>query len=356
MLNFVRFLRMLIIIFISVLGAFRIAPAAACTSDEITLSNNSCVPVQFTMTIGGFSSSGNDFTFYVSAKGTLYIDWGDGYVETKTLGQNNLNNRMALTRKFYDTQNTYTIRLSGDFSAYPTKNTSYSNAVFSIYGGYATPEYLYGISGSLGALFPTIDNGGSGKQPMFWGAFRGCTNLQGPIPSGLFSGISGAANSYMFREMFYGCTNLDGYIPYNLFDGITGITSSHMTNIFYNDTKLATTCPTGTTVYTTGYENYWKPATSGTNSTPRVACQPDSTACDHAYDGACPDLCSFATQFRTSTGLSFPLFATKVTSVAINVKSGNVTCYVPLETGNGGSGSLNLSYNGNTYHAGVLDN
>lgn len=357
MLNFVRFLRVLMIILIGVLGAFRIAPAAACTSDEITLSNNSCVPVQFTMTVGNFPSNGADFTFYVSAVGTLYIDWGDGYVETKTLKNNNLNNRMAITRKFYDTQDTYTIRLSGNFTAYPSKDTSYSNACFSVYGGYATPEYLYGISGSLGALFPTKNNGTSATdQPLFYASFRGATNLTGPIPAGLFDGISGTARTRMFSEMFYGCTNLDGYIPYDLFDGITNISSSNMNNIFYNDTKLDTACPTGTTQVTTGYENFWKPATSGTNSTPRVACQPDSTVCDHAYGGACPDLCSFATQFRTSTGLSFPLFATKVTSVAINVKSGNVTCYVPLETGNGGSGSLNLSYNGNTYHAGVLDN
>ena len=129
-----------------------------------------------------------------------------------------------------------------------------------------------------------------------------------------------------------------------------------MNNIFYNDTKLDTACPTGTTQVTTGYENFWKPATSGTNSTPRVACKPDSTSCDHAYGGQCPDLCSFGTQLKTSTGLTFPLFATKVTTVAINVKQNGVTCYVPLETGNGGTGSLNLTYNNTTYHAGVLDN
>ncbi len=356
MLNLVRFLRVLIIVFISVFGAFKIAPAVACTSDEITLSDGTCKPVQFTMTIGNFPSDGADFTFYVSAKGKIYVDWGDGYVETKNLGNNNLNNRMGITRKFYDTQDRYTIRLSGEFDAYPTKNTSYSNAVFSLYGGYATPEYLYGISGSLGALFPTIDNGGKGKQPMFWGAFRGCTNLKGPIPANLFSGISGAANSFMFREMFYGCTNLDGYIPYNLFDGITGLGSSHMNDIFYNDTKLATTCPTGTTQYTTGYENYWKPASSGTNSTPRVACKPDTVVCDHAYNGTCPDLCSFATELKTSSGLSFPLFATKETAVAINIRQNGVTCYVPLESGNGGSGSLNIAYNNTIYHAGILDN
>ena len=349
MLNFVRFLRVLIIVFISVFGAFQIAPAVACTANEISINNGAtCVPSQFEMRVCNFPSNGDDFTFYVSALGTLYIDWGDGYTETKTLGNNNLNNRMALTRKFYDTQECYTIRLSGNFTQYPKKDTNYSNAVISIYGGYATPEYLYGISGSLGALFPTLDDGTSATdQPLFYSAFSGATNLRGPIPSTLFNGIRGKARTRMFNEMFYGCTSLNGYIPYNLFNGITDISSSNMASIFTNTTALATTCPTGTTQFTTGYESMWNN---------RVACKPDASACDHAYGGACPDLCSFGSQFKTNTGLSFPLFATKVTSVAINVKSGNVTCYVPLETGSGGSGSLNLSYNGNTYHAGVLDN
>jgi hypothetical protein len=78
MLNFVRFLRVLIIIFISVFGAFQIAPAVACTADEITLSNGTCKPVQFTMTVTSTDpTDGFDFSFYFNAKGTLYIDWGD---------------------------------------------------------------------------------------------------------------------------------------------------------------------------------------------------------------------------------------------------------------------------------------
>ena len=359
MLNLMRFLRVPSVICIGVLGCLNTAPAFACTSDEITLSNGNCVPAQFSMTVGGFPSDGDDFTFYVAAVGTLYIDWGDGYIETKTLSNNNLNQRMAMTRKFYDTQDAYTIRLSGNFSAYPKKNTSYSNAVFSLYGGYGTPEYLYGISGSLGALFPTLDSsansGNSSNQPMFWGTFRGATNLKGPIPANLFTGISGTATKYMFREMFYDCTNLDGYIPYNLFDGITGLSSSHMQDIFKNDTKLATTCPTGTTQYTTGYENYWKPGTSGANATPRVACKPDAVACDHPYNGECPDLCPFASELRASNGASIPLFAERVTTHTLCVKKDNTTCYIPLENGIGGTGSLNVKNGNDIYHAGQID-
>lgn len=155
---------------------------------------------------------------------------------------------MDISRKFYDDQECYTIRLSGNFTQYPKKDTSYANAVISVYGGYTTPEYLYRISGCLGALFPTLSNVTFPEnQPLFYSAFRGATNLRGPIPSTLFNGIHGTARTRMFNEMFYGCTNLDGYIPYNLFDGINNISTSNMTDIFKNDTKLATTCPTGTT-------------------------------------------------------------------------------------------------------------
>lgn len=245
-------------------------------------------------------------------KGRYILIGGDGYTETKTLGQNNLNNRMSLTRKFYDTQDTYNIRLSGDFSAYPSKDSSYSNACISVYDGYATPEYLYGISGSLGALFPTLNQGTSKTdQPLFYQAFYNATNLKGPLPPELFNGISGTARQFMFTEMFSGCTNLDGYIPYNLFDGITGISSSHMQDIFKNDTKLATTCPDRTTQVTVGYENFWNN---------HIACKPDAVACDHPYNGVCPDLCPFASELKASNGASIPLFAERVTTHTVRKK------------------------------------
>lgn len=338
MLNFVRFLRVLIIIFISVFGAFQIAPAVACTANEITLSDGTCKPVQFTMTVAPKSDNEDqfEFEFDFSAYGTMYIDWGDG--NTQTITTNNANNLRNVNHIFYGPS---TIRLSGEFTSY-YKKTGSNHSTIRLYNN----DYLTGISGSLGRLFPTKGSAIE-EQPMFHESFKYCDNLKGSIPPELFDGITGNARQYMFTEMFSGCPKLDGYIPYNLFDGITGISSSNMNYIFNNDPALSTTCPTGTTQVTTGYENLW----SG-----HVACKPDAPACDHAYGGECPDLCSFGTQFKTSTGLTFPLFATKVTTVAINVKQNGVTCYVPLETGNGGTGSLNLTYNNTTYHAGVLDN
>ncbi len=344
MLNIVRFLRISTLVFVGVFGAFHIAPAVSCTADEITLTDGTCKPVQFTMTVtSGDPTDGFDFSFNFNAKGTLYIDWGDGS-SVQTIQKNNANNQRNVTHTFYKAS---TIRLSGNFSEYTgSNNTGRNYSTLYMRGG---NSYLVGIGGSLGALFPSLGTDDKYK-PLFRETFKGCTNLKGPIPPELFNGISGNARSNMFNEMFSGCTKLNGYIPYNLFDNITGITSSNMNYIFNNDPALATTstgCPTGTTQVTTGYESFWNG---------HIACKPDAVACDHAYNGACPDLCSFATQLKTSTGLSFPLFATKVTSVAINIRQNGVTCYVPLETGIGGTGSLNLTYNNTVYHAGVLDN
>ena len=353
-----HFSRVLIVICIGVFGCLNTVPAFACTSDEITLSNGNCVPVKFSMKVGGFPSNGDDFTFYVAAIGTLYVDWGDGNTETKTLGKNNLNSRLPVTHKFYNTQEPYTIRLGGNFSGYIAKYTNYANAVFSVYGGVANPEYLLAISGSLGALFPTLDtsvvSGNVTNSPIFYATFKNASNLKGPIPAELFNGIT-ETRSNMFRETFSGCTNLDGYIPYNLFAGISNLTTSHMTNIFYNDTKLDTVCPTGTTQVTTGYESSWKPGSTGTNATPRVACKPDAVACDHPYNGECPDLCPFASELKASNGASIPLFAERVTTHTLCVKKDNTTCYIPLENGIGGTGSLNVKNGNDIYHAGQID-
>ena len=45
---------------------------------------------------------------------------------------------------------------------------------------------------------------------MFNGTFVNCSNLTGPIPSGLFGDISGAPAYAMFYTTFYNCSNLTG--------------------------------------------------------------------------------------------------------------------------------------------------
>ena len=297
MLNFVRFLRMLIIIFISVLGAFRIAPAAACTSDEITLSNGTCIEAKFSVNIT--ATKNGRLTFYINASGTFYVDWGDGSnIETVN---NTTAQRSQLGAHKYSAAGNYVLRIGGLATGYNSAvNSSGSTISFYSSGNTQSMNMITGISGSLGALFPTINGGTSTTtQPHFNSLFRNCSNLAGTIPENLFQGISGPATESMFEYAFSG-TKLSGYVPYNLFSGITGNPTHEMYYVFYNTSTLATTCPTGTTQYITGYENDWNINSSG--STKAIACKPDSTACDHAYGGACPDLCSFATQFRTSQG------------------------------------------------------
>ena len=350
MLNFVRFLRVLTVIYVGVFGAFRIAPAAACTADEITLTDGTCVEAKFSVNIT--SGKNGRLTFYINASGTFYVDWGDGSnVETVN---NATVERSQLGAHKYSTAGNYVLRIGGLATGYSSAvNSSGSTISFYSSGNSQSMNLITGISGSLGALFPTINGGTTAAtQPHFNSLFRNCSNLAGTIPENLFQGISGPATESMFEYAFSG-TKLSDYVPYNLFNGITGNPNHVMYYVFYNTTTLATTCPTGTTQFITGYESEWNINTSGT--TKAIACKPDAVACDHAYNGACPDLCSWATQLKTSTGLSFPLYATKVTTVAINVRQNDVTCYVPLESGNGGTASLNLTYNGNTYHAGVID-
>ena len=67
--------------------------------------------------------------------------------------------------------------------------------------------------------------------------------------------------------------------------------------------------------------------------------------------GTCAALCEYgATELRTSTGLSVPLYATKETTPALNVGLGGGVCYINLVPGNT-SGSALMLRNGQTlYH------
>ncbi len=343
-----RFLRVPIVICIGVLGCLNTAPAFACTSDELTLDDGSCVPVQFTMYIAPKSDDEDqfEFQFNFTAYGTMYIDWGDGS-KVQEITTNNANKYRNANHIFYGPS---TVRLSGDFTEYYKKSShSASYATLRLYDN----DYLVGISGSLGALFPTQGNGSQPQQqPSFYQTFANCSNLKGPIPPELFNGISGTARQFMFTEMFSGCTNLNGYIPYNLFpdsNTLSGVSSSNMNYIFNNDPALATTstgCPEGTTRVTVGYENFWNN---------HIACKPDAVACDHPYSGECPDLCPFASELKASNGASIPLFAERVTTHTLCVKKDNTTCYIPLENGIGGTGSLNVKNGNDIYHAGQID-
>jgi hypothetical protein len=130
----------------------------------------------------------------------------------------------------------------------------------------------------------------SGAQGMFKWTFYGCNSLTS-IPEGLFSNIQTGADA-MFGGTFQNCRGVKGYIPQSLFAGLIANGSPYlsglMQNIFTSCDKLIKTCPTGTSQYITGYEEYWDG---------HVACTPHTHDCDSGtyfptiIDGcvACPE-------------------------------------------------------------------
>ena len=75
-------------------------------------------------------------------------------------------------------------------------------------------------------LFGNIS--GAPARAMFSTTFSGCSKLTGSIPSGLFGNISGAPGDYMFYSTFSGCSNLTGSIPSGLFGNISGTPATQM--------------------------------------------------------------------------------------------------------------------------------
>nr|MCR5194581.1 hypothetical protein [Alphaproteobacteria bacterium] len=54
--------------------------ANACTADQITLNDNSCVDVKFTITTTSIKNT--RISINLSAQGTFYIEWENGVVDT----------------------------------------------------------------------------------------------------------------------------------------------------------------------------------------------------------------------------------------------------------------------------------
>lgn len=131
---------------------------------------------------------------------------------------------------------------------------------------------------------------------------------------------------------------------------------------YYQDESGATTqkeCPTGTYSDTTGAvqctqcENEIPIGASykggNTTSTCAWACPVGYLV----YDGACRELCPHGKYFNTATGIQVPIYKEKITTPSVGIKFENVSgdniCYSPLELG-GMPGTINIEYNGNTYH------
>ncbi|MBQ6109785.1 MAG: hypothetical protein IJL05_00175 [Alphaproteobacteria bacterium] len=216
------------LIFVSMLFCCS-AYAVDCASNEFKYidanNNETCIENKFQITT---TNDTDKFVFNMSAKGTFYIDWGDGNVELIDRA-----NTTTMTEYSHDyaSANEYIIKFGGLATGY-NNASSYPAMSFGVIVGIGsgterstnnTPTKIYAIYGQLPKLFPTIGNGNTGLlQPKFADLFNGASNLVGNIPSDLFSGLSGAFVNYMFTRTFKNCRGLTGAIPENLFSGITG--------------------------------------------------------------------------------------------------------------------------------------
>ena len=161
-----------------------------------------------------------EFKFYISAKGTFYVDCGEngalsgtGVSGNNTISKSNTN-AVTYTCTYNTTGGVKTIQFGGLASDYSISDTTIRFTI--------TPKLVGGISGSLGAIFPTLDSNDDEQQPRFINTFSGCSNMTGTIPSKLFENITGAPVSNMFYYTFNGCSGLSGQIPSGLFGTISG--------------------------------------------------------------------------------------------------------------------------------------
>ena|GEM_PF-1009858 len=213
------------------------------------------------------SAPNSEFSFQISAKGTFYVDWGDGSaVQTITRTVTTAN---TYTHKYTGTGK-YNITLTGKATGYSSDSATPAISFENSKG----KDQIVSINGSLGAIFPIVNSSDTGSprfvgtfsgcsniagsipanlfagisgapvKNMFQGTFKDCKKLSGSIPAGLFSGISGAPAEYMFESTFYGCSGLTGAIPGALFSGITGAPAGRMFSItFYGCSGLTGAIP-----------------------------------------------------------------------------------------------------------------
>ena len=209
--------------------------ACICPSNSIFISETGeCIPTKFTITTTDDTTS---FDVWLHAGGDFYLDCGNG----QTFVFQDLNPYNSYSEKCtYDTPGTQTIRLGGQATSYDPNRLPQPVLMF----GSNDATKIKTISGSLGALFPTIDNGELGKNPMFGYLFYNATNLES-IPTELFDGITGQPVPYMFEHTFQNCTKLTS-IPTGLFSGLNGTPTPDLFSYTFSDCSgLTGSIPSG---------------------------------------------------------------------------------------------------------------
>ena len=216
-------------------GVAIVGAAGACISSEIDVlgDGTQCETSKFELTT---TSNTNKFEFYLSAAGVFYVDWGDDNVEV--IDRTGNNGSAVLYTHTYASAGQYTIRFSGTPTAYHVVGNADKPAVTETTISFltSTKTNVASISGSLGALFPTLNDGSAGTdQPRFYQTFKECSGLTS-IPAGLFTGVTGSAPT-MFRETFDRCSGITT-VPDGLFDGVSGGAANMFRSTFYNCTGL----------------------------------------------------------------------------------------------------------------------
>lgn len=222
--------------------AVSFASAFACESDEMECNGQCYKTFEFTV------SSSSGLSFYITAAGTFCVDWGGtaGIVDvSRTSVENALNANSTVTAP---SGTGTTIKIAGKATGYSTTTTIPAIS----FNTTNAKQKLTGISGSLGAIFPTLDStsvANAGTSPSFYQTFYAASNLTGTLPANLFAGVTDPSEN-KFSYTFYNCSKLYGDVPATLFPNLKGTTQSNMFyRTFYGCSNLGKDAVNGNTTY-----------------------------------------------------------------------------------------------------------
>ena len=186
----------------------------------------------FTITTTPGTSS---FSMIIGAAGNFTIDWGDGkrdVIADKPVGATTYSHT-------YTTSGEYEIKLTGRATDYSDAKIDMDTgaglvptfALTDLLGGSVIATNVAKISGSLGKIFPTMDDG---TNPNFFGTFAMAPITE--IPADLFAGIHGAPAAVMFTNTFMSAAITE--IPADLFAGIQGAPAGSMFSGTFSGTAI----------------------------------------------------------------------------------------------------------------------
>ena len=231
------------------------SPAFACIADQID-TGTECVDTKFSVTTTNLAAN-KEVKFYMSAKGTFYVDCGDGVAISGTGASGNTITRNDTTEALYSCAYTNggvkTIKFAGRATEYNGSGSNVSSSAAIRFGYYntadnSTPGLVAGVAGSISAVFPSLSknsdgitihprfvdtfartritsippesfNNVVGYTGMFYRTFNYCIYLTS-IPANLFSNIT-KSKAYLFYGTFWHCSGITS-IPENLFANMIG--------------------------------------------------------------------------------------------------------------------------------------